>query len=84
MTFDLCVHIIFSSVSVAEWPPFGKYLLTRLTICSICVLTICNISYFPFLVLSGGFGFRLLQFLIFAYFLLLKNYLCMTYCPIHL
>ena len=19
-----CVHIIFSSVSVAEWPPFGK------------------------------------------------------------
>ena len=25
MTFHLtCVHIIFSSVSVAEWPPFGK------------------------------------------------------------
>ena len=24
MTFHLtCVHIIFSSVSVAEWPPFG-------------------------------------------------------------
>ena len=20
----ICVHIIFSSVSVAEWPPFGK------------------------------------------------------------
>ena len=73
MTFDLCVHIIFSSVSVAEWPAFGKYLLTRLTICSICVLTICNISYFPFLVLSAGFGFRLLQFLIFAYVLLLKK-----------
>ena len=25
VTFHLmCVHIIFSSVSVAEWPPFGK------------------------------------------------------------
>ena len=36
-----CVHIIFSSVAVAEWPPFGKKLLTRLTICSLCILTIC-------------------------------------------
>ena len=25
MTF-MCVHIIFSSVSVAEWQPFGKYI----------------------------------------------------------
>ena len=31
-------NIIFSSVSVAEWPPFGKQLLTRLTICSLCIL----------------------------------------------
>ena len=44
----MCVHIIFSSVLVAEWPPFGKYLLTRLTICSLCNLSICNISYFCF------------------------------------
>ena len=42
------VHIIFSSVSVADWPPFGKELLTWLTICSLCILTICNFSYFPF------------------------------------
>ena len=49
MTFHfMCVHIILSSVSVAEWPPFGKKLLTRLTICSLCILTICNMSYFPF------------------------------------
>ena len=41
-------HIIFSSVWVAEWPPSGKQLLTRLTICSLCILTICNVSYFPF------------------------------------
>ena len=41
MTFYLkCVHIIFSSVWVDEWPPFGKELLTRLTICSLCILTI--------------------------------------------
>ena len=67
MTFHfMCVHIIFSSVFVAEWSPFGKYLLTRLTICSLCILTICNISNFPFFVLRAGFGFRLA--LIFAYF----------------
>ena len=41
-----CVHIIFDSVWVAEWHPFGKWLLTRLTICSLCILTICNFSYF--------------------------------------
>ena len=36
----MCVHIDFSSVRVAEWPPFGKKLLFRLTICSLCILTI--------------------------------------------
>ena len=36
------VHITFSSVCDAEWPSFGKELLTRLTICSLCILTICN------------------------------------------
>ena len=29
--------IIFFSVCVAEWLPFGKELLTRLTICSLCI-----------------------------------------------
>ena len=58
-----CFHIIFSSVSVVEWHPFGKYLLTWLTICSQCVLTI-----FPGFILGAGFGFRFLQFLTFAYF----------------
>ena len=29
-------------------PPFGKELPTRLTIFSLCILTICNFSYFPF------------------------------------
>ena len=27
----------FSSVSFANWPPFGKELLTRLTVCSLCM-----------------------------------------------
>ena len=44
----MCVHINFSSVQIAEWQPFGKELLTRLTIFSLCILTICNFSYFPF------------------------------------
>ena len=37
--------LVFSSVWVADWPLFGKQLLTRLTIYSICILTI-----FPVLV----------------------------------
>ena len=38
MTFHLtCVHIIFSLVLVAEGPSFGKKLLTRLTIRSLCM-----------------------------------------------
>ena len=48
----------FSSVWVAEWPPFGKLLPTRLAICSHCLLSICNnICLFPVLVLRAGFGF---------------------------
>ena len=44
--------------SVAEWPPFGKKLLTRLTICSLRILTICNIRLvFPVLVFRAEFGF---------------------------
>ena len=33
----MCVHIIFSSIWGAEWPPFGEKLLTRLTICFLCI-----------------------------------------------
>ena len=51
------VHYTFSSVWVAEWPPFGKKLPARLTICSHCILSICNIYFFPVLVLRAGFAF---------------------------
>ena len=45
MTFHLMfVHIII----VTEWPSFGKELLPRLTICSLWILTLCNLSYFLF------------------------------------
>ena len=46
------VHYTFSSVWVAEWPPFGKLLPARLAICSHCILSICNIYLFPV------FGFK--------------------------
>ena len=45
--FQLVLTNFSSSVRVAEWPAFGKELLTWLTICSLCILTICNFSYFP-------------------------------------
>ena len=50
MTFHIMlVNINFNSVWVAERPPFGKELLTWVvTICSLCFLTICYISYFSF------------------------------------
>ena len=51
------VHYTFSSVRVAEWPPFGKKLPARLAICSPCILSICNIYLFPALVLRAGFAF---------------------------
>ena len=71
MTFHhTCVHISFGSVWVAECPPFGKKLLTRLTICSLSILTIYNFRYYPFPGLEMGSD--LLQFLVFAYFLLLR------------
>ena len=48
-----CVHIIFSSVWVAGWPPFGKYihvLLTRLTMYSHC--------FFYYNLVISRFGFE--------------------------
>ena len=50
------VQYTFSSVWIAEWPPFRDKLPTRLTICSRCLLSICNFylfSHFGF----KGFGF---------------------------
>ena len=46
----LCyVHIIFSSVSVAEWPPFGEIAAHSVDhMFYFCILTNFNISYFPF------------------------------------
>ena len=53
----LFVQYTFSSVWVADRPPFGKKLPTRLTICSHCILSICNIYLFPVLILRAGFVF---------------------------
>ena len=39
--------LVFSMASVAEWPPFEKLPLTQLTICSLCILTICKIISSP-------------------------------------
>ena len=62
------VHYTFSSVWVAEWPPFGKELSIQLAVCSHCVLYICSFSYF-----ESDVWFLILQFLVIAYLLLLKS-----------
>ena len=42
-------QIILGSVKVAlKWSQFRKQLLPQLTICSVCILSICCFSYFPF------------------------------------
>ena len=74
------VHYIFSSVWVAEWPPFGKKLPARLAICSHCILSICNIYLFPAFVLRAGFDCSSSCSLLFHYFycsLLIKRVLCL-------
>ena len=52
----MCVRVVFGSVWVAGWPPFGNELLTRLTIHSLCILTICGFGCFPFWFLGLGLG----------------------------
>ena len=47
------VHYTFSSVWVAEWPPFRE-IATRLV--GHCLLSICNIYLFPVLVFRAGFS----------------------------
>ena len=45
---DVSPHVCsyyFSSVLAAEWPPFGKELSTRLTVCSLGTLTVCNLVF---------------------------------------
>ena len=54
--FNLFLHSNFSSVWVAEWPPFGKGLPTLLTLCSFCILAICYFSCFPFWFLGRDLG----------------------------
>ena len=49
----ICAYYL-CSVWVADGPPFEKELPTRLTICSLCNLTIFNFSYFPFFGFKGG------------------------------
>ena len=47
MYYDM--QIILGSVKVAEWPPFWKQLLSKLTICSLCIMSsCCFISHFCF------------------------------------
>ena len=51
MFHRMFVHHTFSSVWIAEWPPFGKLLPKRLVICSCCLLSFCNFYLFPISVL---------------------------------
>ena len=37
----------FSYAMVAVWPPFGKELHIGLSICSVCIMSICYFGCFP-------------------------------------
>ena len=63
MVFHLMfVHYTFSSVWVAEWPPFGKYLPSQLVICSHCLLSICNFYLFPHFGFESGIWLLIVPF----------------------
>ena len=47
-------HYTFSSVWVAEWPPFGKALPIGLAVCSDCILSFCDFICFPFGLRAGA------------------------------
>ena len=47
----MLVHYTFSSVLVAEWPPFGENLRTQLAICTYCIFVL---YVFPLLVLRAS------------------------------
>ena len=51
---DVSTYYTFSSVWVAEWPPFWKLLPARLAICSHCLFSVVFIPRFD---LRIGFGF---------------------------
>ena len=53
----MCVHFTLSSVWAAEWPPFEKYLHTRLAICSHCILVYLYFLLLIILVLRARCGF---------------------------
>ena len=49
----MSVHYTFSSIWVVEWEIAAR----SVSICSDCILSICNIYLFPVLVLRAGFAF---------------------------
>ena len=42
------LQIVLVRSRLLRGPPFGKGLLKRLTVFSLCLMYICNFSYFPF------------------------------------
>ena len=60
-------QMIVNSIKITEWPPLLKELPTRLSVCSPCIMSICNFNYFPF-----WFDGRILHLIVpvIAYFLL--------------
>ena len=52
---------------------FWEIAARSVTICSRCILSICNIYLFPVLILRAGFAFGLLQFLFISFLLLLVS-----------
>ena len=41
---------------MAVWPPFGTVLLTRLTVCSLDIMSVCNFGCFSFWLRGQDFG----------------------------
>ena len=55
---------MLNSVKSVEWSTFDKQLLTRLVVCSLSIMSICNLSNF-----LAGVWFLICRLVEFAYFI---------------
>ena len=72
-------YVCFHLFSLVDWPRIGKWLLSRLTICSLSISTLWSIKLFSHFSILGGNFFMIAPYLVIIYFFLLRQFLlCLT------
>ena len=53
---SVCLHDFLNKFKVAELPSFGTELLIQLTVCLLCIISMCNFDCFLFWFPDRDFG----------------------------